>query len=82
MSDTGMNICHTSSELSIEGRRVASWADANRTVPPPKKFVKIPHDILAKPELKDYSLRARVVSSDWVNGHYTVKLEAVRLNLG
>ena len=77
-----MNICRTSYELSIDGARVASWADVNRTLPPPKKFVKIPHNILAKHELKDYSIRAKVVGSDRVNGHYAVKLEAIRLNLG
>jgi len=77
-----MNICRTSYELSIDGRCVASWADDNRTVPPPKKFVKIPHNILAKHELKDYSIRARVVGSDRLDGRYAVKLEAIRLNLG
>ena len=77
-----MNICRTSYELSIDGKCVASWADVNRTLPPPKKFVKIPHNILSKHELKDYSIRARVVSSDRVDGHYAVKLEAIPLNLG
>ena len=77
-----MNLCRTSYELCIDGSRVASWADVNRTLPPPKQFVKIPHNILAKHELKDYSIRAKVVSSDRVNGHYAVKLEAIRLNLG
>lgn len=77
-----MNICRTSYELAVDGRCVASWADTNRTLPPPKKFVKIPHDILARPELKDYSIRAKVISSHRANDHYAVKLEAIRLNLG
>ena len=77
-----MNICRTSYELSIAGKRVASWTDENRTLPPPKKFVMIPRTILAKAELAGYSVRAKVASCDRVNGHYAVKLEAIRLNLG
>ena len=77
-----MNICRTSYELSIAGKRIAAWTEEKRTLPPPKKFVKIPHNILAKAELTDYSIRAKVVSCDRVNGHYAVKLEAISLNLG
>ena len=77
-----MNIFRTSYELSIAGKRVAAWTVENRTLPPPKKFAMIPRDVLAKAELAEYSIRATVVSRNLVDGHYAVRLEANRLNLG
>jgi hypothetical protein len=77
-----MNNFRTSYELAIAGKRIAAWTEDNRNLPPPKRFVRIPHNILARPELADYSIRAKVVNWDQVNGRYLVTLEAITLNLG
>jgi len=42
----------------------------------------IPRHVLAKTELAGYSIRAKVIGCNLVNGHYAVSLEANRLNLG
>ena len=52
----------------------------DRKNPPPKMFARIPRDIL--PELKEYSVNAKVVSCAEVKGSYVVKLEAIKLNFG
>jgi len=77
-----MNFCRTSYELSVNGKCVAAWTEENRILPPPKKFAMIPRTVLSKPELAGYSIRAKVVSCNPVNGHYAVGVEAVRLSFG
>ena len=74
-----MNICRTSYELFINGKRVASWM-LDRATPPTKSFARVPKDILAQAGLTGYSVRAKVMSCEGGNERYVVKLEAIPLN--
>ena len=65
-------------ELNLAGIKVAQWTE-NRKGPPPKSFAMIPKPILDQPALKDYSVRATVVTSEKVASGYLVKVQGNRM---
>ncbi|HEX5220527.1 MAG TPA: hypothetical protein VFZ59_13235 [Verrucomicrobiae bacterium] len=71
-----MNINYT---LSHAGKPMAEWSEINRNIPPAKKIVLIPPEILGRQEVRGFFKRSLVTSWTKSEAGYSVGLEAVKM---
>ena len=77
MMASRMTVLYT---LSHDGKRLAQWTDYDRRTPPPRQFVPIPRQILARQEVAGLFRRSVVKIRTETKKGYTVELEGVKMH--